>query len=77
MRHAREVSKVDSHLFLANAQASQPSRKLFTHVTHTLWVSKTFPQIRGTQRTLNQDRTTRDAYYFWESVNTYGLDAGS
>ena len=33
------------------------------------WVCKTFSQIRGTQRTLNQTRTTSKTFYFEKSVN--------
>ena len=48
-------------IFWANSRASELYTKFSTRVRNMFWVFKTFSQIRGTQRTLNQSRATRTA----------------
>ena len=57
------------------------SKKFSIAVGDMFWVCKTFSQIGGTQRTLNQNRTTSQTFYFCKSVNPpplpHSLDAAS
>ena len=48
-------------IFWANSRASEIFTKFSTRVRNMFWVFKTFSQIRGTQRILNQSRATRTA----------------
>ena len=60
--------------------ASSKMYKLFLERSWEMfWVCKTFSQIEETQRTLNQNRTTSQTFYFYKSVNPsplpHSLDA--
>ena len=46
-------------------------KKFSTHVTDMFWVSKNFSYIMATQRTLNQGRATRSAYYIETNRNNF------
>ena len=49
------------NIFWANSRASKLFTKFSIRVRNMFWVFKTFSQIRGTQRTLNQSRATHTA----------------
>ena len=46
-------------------------KKFSIAIGDMFWVCKTFSQIRGTQRNLNQNRTTSQSFYFCKSVNPH------
>ena len=48
-------------IFWANSRASEIFTKFSTRVRNMFWVFKTFSQIRGIQRILNQSRATHTA----------------
>ena len=66
--------------FFVKVLTLRASRKFSRQLENMLWVCKTFPWIRGTQRTLNQNHTTSQTFYFCKSVNPplpHSLDVAS
>ena len=63
--------------FLGESLTLGVSRKLSKQLGNMLWVCKTFSQIRGTQRILNQIRTTSKTFFIYGNLKLFHFSGKS